>query len=95
MHWSSNVDVADAAASRLRKAGAQFLMIDLDVANLLLDSALMGGDAGYIERALQSARRAHGTMLGLSRQLELTEGQLDEISDALEQLHVRLDMHGV
>jgi hypothetical protein len=95
MIHSSTSEHAKWARFRAGQAAARFLMVDLDVANLLLDSALLAADSQYTARALQTARTAHRTMVGLLRRLELSEEELDEVIEGLDRLDFRLDMHGV
>ena len=70
--------------STLQRSGADFLFLDLDVAQSMAKSALIAGaDSQKKARAQRIARRAHDTILYLSQRLNMTRQEASELKEKL------------
>jgi hypothetical protein len=70
--------------STLQRSGADFLFLDLDVAQSMAKSALIAGaDSQKKARAQRIARRAHDTILYLAHRLHMTRQEASELKEKL------------
>jgi len=81
--------------STLQRSGADFLFLDLDVAQSMAKSALIAGaDSQKKARAQRIARRAHDTILYLSQRLNMTRQEASELKEKLAAVRRTLEQLG-
>jgi len=81
--------------STLPRSGADFLFLDLDVAQSMAKSALIAGaDSQKKARAQRIARRAHDTILYLSQRLNMTRQEASELKEKLAAVRRTLEQLG-
>ena len=80
----------DEKAARLRaqtnRAGAQFLLVDVDVALTLSEMALNARNRENKQRQYDSARKAYETINRLRRNLDLEQGEWEKLDAKLQRL---------
>lgn len=81
--------------ARANRAGAQFLLVDADVALTLSGLALNANSAEKRERQSEAARKAYDTITRLRRNLDLDEEERDKLDAKLRRLRSELQELGI
>jgi hypothetical protein len=80
--------------ARSQSALLRLAMVEIDFANVLLESAAAAGDPELKQRARRVARDAHLTTARLTSQSDLMDEEVQDIELALNRLDFRLELHG-